>query len=99
MDEATIGAFTNLATATAADRVVLTTLTEANTRLYRQLEEHSKEVKEQNTLLKKDHAERRRQRPFTTSLECFCWSHGYKVAKSHISQSCNLPKDGQKSEA
>jgi hypothetical protein len=37
MAEATIGALANLATATAADRGVVTTLTEANARIGKQL--------------------------------------------------------------
>jgi hypothetical protein len=37
MDEATIGALANLATSTAADCGVVTTLTEANARLVKQL--------------------------------------------------------------
>jgi hypothetical protein len=39
--EATIGALANLATATAADRGVVATLTEANARLVKQLEDNS----------------------------------------------------------
>jgi hypothetical protein len=38
MDEATIGALANLATATAADRGVVAALTQANSRLVKQLE-------------------------------------------------------------
>jgi hypothetical protein len=55
MYEATIGALANLATATATatDRGILATLTEANARLSKQLEEHSKEVKEVKAFLKK----------------------------------------------
>jgi hypothetical protein len=45
MAEATIGALSNLETATAADHGVVATLTEANARVARQLEERSKEVK------------------------------------------------------
>jgi hypothetical protein len=41
MAETTIGALDNLATATAADRGVVATLTEANTRLVKQLEDNS----------------------------------------------------------
>jgi hypothetical protein len=41
MDESTIVAFINLATATAADRGVVATLTEANARLTKQLEDNS----------------------------------------------------------
>jgi hypothetical protein len=103
MDEASIGALANLATATSAatstDRGVVATLTEVNTRLARQLEDRSKEVKEVKALLKKEHAERRGQRHVIPSANNYCWSHGYKVAKSHTGQSCNFPKNGHKREA
>jgi hypothetical protein len=46
MAEATIGALANLETATAADRGVVTALTQANSRLVRQLEEISSELRE-----------------------------------------------------
>jgi hypothetical protein len=42
--EAIIGALTNLATATAADRSVVAALTQANSRLAKQLEENSSEL-------------------------------------------------------
>jgi hypothetical protein len=45
MAEATIGALENLATATAADRGVVAALTEANSRLVKQLEENSSELR------------------------------------------------------
>jgi hypothetical protein len=54
MAEATIGALSNLATATAADRGVVATLTEANTRLAKQLEDNSNELRELKALIKKD---------------------------------------------
>jgi hypothetical protein len=57
MMEATIGALTNLATATAANRGVVATFTEANARLARQLEYLSKEVKEVKSMLKKERAD------------------------------------------
>jgi hypothetical protein len=41
MAEATIGALANLATAAAADRGVVATLTEANARLVKQLEDRT----------------------------------------------------------
>jgi hypothetical protein len=53
MAEATIGALANLATATTADRGVVETLTEANARLSKQLEENSNELRELKALLKK----------------------------------------------
>jgi hypothetical protein len=99
MADATIGALANLATATATDHVVVATSTEANARLARKLEERSNEVKEVESLLKKERAERRGKQPFPHSLDNYCWSHGYKAAKSPISQNCNFPKDGHTREA
>jgi hypothetical protein len=52
--EATIGELANLATAAAADRGVLATLTEATARLVKQLEDHSKEFRELKALIKKE---------------------------------------------
>jgi hypothetical protein len=46
MAEATIGALANLETATAADRGVVAALTQANSRLVKQLEENSSELRE-----------------------------------------------------
>jgi hypothetical protein len=51
--EGTIGALANLATATAADRGVVATLTEANARLVKQLEDNSNELRELKALIKK----------------------------------------------
>jgi hypothetical protein len=62
MAEATIGALANLATSTAADRGVAATLTEANARLAKQLEDNSNELRELKALLKKERTERRGQR-------------------------------------
>jgi hypothetical protein len=45
MAEATIGALSNLTTATAADRGVVATLNEANARLANQLEDNSNELR------------------------------------------------------
>jgi hypothetical protein len=53
MAEATIVALANLSTATATDCSVVTTLTEANSRLAKQLEERSNELKDVSALLKK----------------------------------------------
>jgi hypothetical protein len=53
MAEATIGALANLATATAADRSVVATLTETNARLVKQLEDNSNELRELKALIKK----------------------------------------------
>jgi hypothetical protein len=53
MAEATIGALSNLATATAADRGVVATLPEANALLSKQLEDNSNELRELKVLIKK----------------------------------------------
>jgi hypothetical protein len=54
MAEATIGALANLATSTAADRGVVAALTQANSRLAKQLEDNSAELKELKALLDKE---------------------------------------------
>jgi hypothetical protein len=53
MAESTIGALSNLATATAADRGVVAALTQANARLVKQLEDNSNELRELKALIKK----------------------------------------------
>jgi hypothetical protein len=99
MVEATIGALANLATATATDRGVVATLTEANSRLAKQLEDHSNELKDIKALLKKERSYIKGQINFNPSPHKYCWTHGYKVANIHTSLSCNYPKHGHKREA
>jgi hypothetical protein len=99
LDEATIGALANLATATEADRGVVATLTEANARLVKQLEDNSNELRKLKALIKKERLEKSVQRSFKPSPNNYCWTHGYKVANIHTSLSCNLPKQGHKREA
>jgi hypothetical protein len=99
MAEVTIGALANLATATAADRVVVATLTEANARLARQLEDNSNELRELKALIKKERIKRRGQHSFNPSPKKYCWTHGYKVSNTHTSLSCNFPNHGHKREA
>jgi hypothetical protein len=67
MDEATIGSLAKLATATAADRGVVATLTEANARLVKQLEDNSNELWELKALIKKERFKKRGQRNFNPS--------------------------------
>jgi hypothetical protein len=76
MDESTIGALTNLATATAADRGVVAALTQANARLVKQLEDNSNELRELKALLKKERTEKCGQRSFNPSPRNYCWTHG-----------------------
>jgi hypothetical protein len=65
--EATIGALANIATATAADRGVVATLTEANVRLVKQLEDNSNELRKLKALIRKERFEKLRQRSFNPS--------------------------------
>jgi hypothetical protein len=67
MAEATIGALANLATATAADLGMAETLTEANARLVKQLEDNSNELRELKALIKKETFEKRGQHSFNPS--------------------------------
>jgi hypothetical protein len=59
MAEATIGALANLATAMPADRGVVAALTQANSRLVKQLEETSSELRELKALLSQERRDRR----------------------------------------
>jgi hypothetical protein len=99
MDEATMGALANLATATAADRGVLATLTDSNVRLIKQLVENSNELWELKALINKQRIEKRGQHSFNPSPNNYWWTHGYKVANTHTSLSCNFPDQGHKREA
>jgi hypothetical protein len=99
MAEAAIGALANLATSTATDRGVVSTLTEAYARLAKQLEDNAGELRELKDLLKKERTERIRKHTFNPSPNNYCWTHGYKVANTHTSLSCNFPKQGHKREA
>jgi phage shock protein A len=67
MAEATIGALANLATATAADRGVVAALTQANSRLVKQLEETSSELRESKALLDQERRDKRGPRSFNPS--------------------------------
>jgi hypothetical protein len=92
MAEATIGALASLATETASDRGVVATLTEANARLVKQLEDNSNELRELKALIKKEIVEKRGQQSFNPSPKQYCLTYGYKVANTHTSLSCNFPQ-------
>jgi hypothetical protein len=96
MAEATIGALANQATATAADRVVVAALTQANSRLAKQLEENSSELRELKALLNQERRDKRGPRSVNPSSSNYCWTHGYKVGKTHTSLTCNTPNPATK---
>jgi hypothetical protein len=105
--EQSLGAFDNLETATAVDRGVVAQLTESNSHLAKQMEDNDTSLKEVKALLKKEREERANggnserppRRTFTPSSYNYCWSHGYKVACTHTSQTCMYLKEGHQREA
>jgi hypothetical protein len=56
-------------------------------------------LRELKALIKKERFEKRGQLSFNPSPNNYCWTHGYKVANTHTSLSCNFPKQGHKIEA
>jgi hypothetical protein len=72
MAESPIGALANLATETAADRGVVAALTQANSRLAKQLEDNSNELRELKALLKKKRSEKCGQHSFNPSPSNYC---------------------------
>jgi hypothetical protein len=99
MAEATIGSLANLATSTAADIGVVAALTQANSRLVKQLEDNSSELRELKALLNQERREKQGTRSLNPSASNYCWTHGYKVGKTHTSRICNTSKPGHKTEA
>jgi hypothetical protein len=88
-----------MATATASDRGVVAALTQANSRLAKQLEDNSTKLRELRALLHKERREKRGKGTFNPSKINYCWTHGYKVGNTHTSLTCKLPRPGHKSEA
>jgi hypothetical protein len=99
MAEATIFALANLATATVSDRGVVAALTQANSRLVKQLEETASELRELRALFHQERRDKRGPKSFNPSSSSYCWTHGYKVGKTHTSLSCNTRNPGHKAEA
>jgi hypothetical protein len=92
-------AIAQLATATSLDRGTVSTLTTTNVKLANQLEAaHAliAQLKSEIVTFKiKVKPAWQGQRPTrTTNNDSYCWSHGYQVAKSHTSATCNVRKTG-----
>jgi hypothetical protein len=95
----TVEAIAQLATATASDRGTVATLTTTNAKLATQLEAvHAliAQLKSEIATLKiKIKPVWQGQRPKrTTNNDSSCWSHGFQVAESHTSATCNVRKAG-----
>jgi hypothetical protein len=93
-----------LATATASDRGTVATLTTTNAKLETQLEAaHAliAQLKSEIATLKiKIKPVWQGQRPArNTNNDSYCWSHGFQVAKSHTSATCNVRKAGHQENA
>jgi predicted RNase H-like nuclease (RuvC/YqgF family) len=95
----TVNTIVQLATAMASDRGTVATLTTTNAKLATQLEAaHAQIAQLKNeiaTLKNKIKPAWQGQRPVkTTNNDSYWWSHGYQVAKSHTSATCNMKKSG-----
>jgi hypothetical protein len=95
----TVDAIAQLATATASDRGTVDTLTTTNAKLATQLEAAQAQIallkNDITTLKNKIKPVWQGQRPIKTMNNgSYCWSHGYQVAKSHTSATCNMKKSG-----
>jgi hypothetical protein len=95
----TADAIAQLATATASDRGTVATLTTTNAELATQLEAAQAQIaqlkNEITTLKNKIKPAWQGQRPIKTmNNDSYCWWHGYQVAKSHTSATCNMKKIG-----
>jgi hypothetical protein len=93
-----------LATAMASDCGTVATLTTTNAKLATQLEvDHAliAQLKSEIATLKiKIKPVWQGQRPArTTNNDSYCWSHGFQVAKSHTSATCNVRKAGHQETA
>jgi hypothetical protein len=99
MAEATIGALANLATATASDRGVVEALTQANSQLVKQLEDTNSELRELKAMFHQEWRDKGGPRGFNTYVSNYCWTHGYKVGKTHTSLTYNTRNPGHKAEA
>jgi hypothetical protein len=100
----TAEAIAQLVTATTSDWGTVATLTTTNAKLATQLEAaHAliAQLKNEDATLKiKIKPIWQGQRPTrTTNNDSYCWSHGYQVAKTHNSATCNVRKTGHQENA
>jgi hypothetical protein len=100
----TAEAIAQLATATASDRGTVATLTTTNAKLANKLEaahaliaQLNSEIATLKIKIKPVWQGHRTTR--TMNNDRYCWSHGYQVAKSHTSATCNVRKTGHQENA
>jgi hypothetical protein len=75
------------------------TLAEASSRLTKQLEDSSQNLKEIRALLKKERNDRSSRKTFAPPNDNYCGTHGYNIQKNHTSESFLYTKIGHKHEA
>jgi predicted RNase H-like nuclease (RuvC/YqgF family) len=100
----TVNTIAQLATATASDQGKVATLTTTNAKLATQLEAaHAQIAQLKNEIATLKHKIKpawQGQRPVkTTNNDSYCWSHGYQVAKSHMSATCDMKNSGHQDAA
>jgi hypothetical protein len=78
---------------------VVAALTQANARLVKQLEETSSELRELRALHHQERRDRRVRRNGNETANNYCWTHGYKVGRTHTSLTCTTHNPGHKTEA
>jgi hypothetical protein len=93
----TVDTNAQLETATASDSGAVATLTTTNAKLATQLEAAQAQIaqlKDEMVALKnKIKPDWQGERPIKmTNNDSYCWSHGYQVAKSYTSATCNMKK-------
>jgi hypothetical protein len=100
----TAEAIAQLATATASDRATVAMLTNTNAKIANQLEaayaliaQLKSDIATLKIKIKPVWQGQRPARP--TSNDSYCWSHGYQVARSHTSATCNVIKYGHQEAA
>jgi hypothetical protein len=100
----TAEAIAQLAKATASDRSTVATLTTTHVKLANQLEAaHALIARLKSKIatlkIKIKPVWQGQRPPRTTNNDSYCWSHGYQVAKSHTSATCNARKSGHQENA
>jgi translation initiation factor 2B subunit (eIF-2B alpha/beta/delta family) len=100
----TVDAIEQLVTVTDSDWGTVATLTTTNAKLVNQLKAAHALIaqlkNEMATLKNKIKPAWQGQRPVkTTNNDSYCWSHGYQVAKSHTSATCNMKNSGHQDAA
>lgn len=97
----TAEALANLASATAADRSTVASLTAINekltnqlTQLTNQLAKAMDKIAEMEKLLSNKPSSSSNNTP-----KSYCWTHGFRVSKTHNSTNCKKPAEGHQKEA